>query len=101
MSQSGASQDRSSANSRPLPRRLPAVPQQDMCVASLTTFPETFPFYQRRDLATVRLQQVEQIGQAKLYCDCLHEGFHEWPPALQPITIASPDDRVDKGDELV
>jgi hypothetical protein len=27
------------------------------------------------------------MGEARLFCDCLHEGFHEWPPSFQPIRI--------------
>lgn len=95
----------STNSNRPAPRRVPSEPRRDMCIVSMTTLPETVPFYERQGMVTVKLQQVDRIGKATLYCDCLHDGFHEWPPSIQPIRIAPdatlPTDGVDDREKLI
>jgi hypothetical protein len=77
--------------------RVPTDPERAICIATVKVLAETFPIHHRRQMTTAKLQKVAALGAASLYCDCLHDGNHEWPPALQPIRIAaSADDRVEE-----
>jgi len=79
----------------------PSDRERAICVAAISVFAETFPVQHRRGMTTVRLRQVAEIGAATLLCDCLHEGPHEWPPALQPIVMApSAGNGVEEGEVL-
>ena len=87
---------------QPAPRLEPSVREDVMCVRSFASRQEQPPFHNRRGLATVRRRLVDKFGAARLYCDCLHEGPHAWPPVYERLTDATvdeslPDDGVDEG----
>lgn len=42
----------------------------------------------RTNMTTLRHLQVDHFGEATLYCDCLHNGPHEWPPSMQSLHTA-------------
>lgn len=37
------------------------------------------------EMTTLRHLAVDRFGEATLFCDCLHNGSHEWPPTLQKL----------------
>lgn len=76
-----------------------------MCAKALASFQEHPPFHNRRGLATIRPRQVDSFGAARLFCDGLHDGSHQWPhvydqliPPMEDDSL--PDDSVDEGEVL-
>jgi hypothetical protein len=69
----------------PPARSLPTETDAVMCIASHVSFQEEPPFQVRRGMTTIRPQLVDRFGAARLYCDCLHDGPHEWPHAYLSI----------------
>lgn len=49
---------------------------------------ELEPMRIRTDMTTLRHLQVDHFGEATLYCDCLHNGPHEWPLSMQILQTA-------------
>lgn len=58
-----------------------------MCELALPPHQEMPPFFDRRGMVTLRPRIVDQRGQARLWCDGLHDGEHRWPPALSPLDV--------------
>jgi hypothetical protein len=54
----------------------------------MALLPEQEPFNVRSNMTTLRHLAVDHFGGATLYCDCLHNGPHEWPPDLQRLETA-------------
>lgn len=88
--------------------REPGGPETALCVHSYTPGQSHPPFHVRRGLATVRPRKVDMRSNATLMCDGLHNGPHEWPPALAPLGVdkeaierALAGDRIHESEELV
>lgn len=60
------------------------------CVHHLAILPEEEPVHTRTnaEMTTLRHLAVDHFGEATLFCDCLHNGPHEWPPSMQKIETA-------------
>lgn len=58
------------------------------CVHHMASEVEEPPIHTRMNMATLRHLAVDHFGGAKLYCDCIHNGPHEWPPSLQKLETA-------------
>ena len=58
------------------------------CVHHMALLTEHEPFAVRTNMTTLRHLAVDRFGEATLYCDCLHNGSHEWPPSLQRLETA-------------
>lgn len=54
----------------------------------MASFTEHEPMQIRTGMTTIRHLQVDHFGEATLYCDCLHNGPHEWPPSMQRLETA-------------
>lgn len=59
------------------------------CVYRLALLPEQEQFNVRTNMTTLRHLAVDHFGEATLFCDCLHNGPHEWPPSLQRLETAT------------
>ena len=68
----------------------PAERMEVYCTHHLAILPELEPVNTRpnSEMTTLRHLAVDHFGEATLYCDCLHNGPHEWPPSLQKIETA-------------
>ena len=94
---------------RPAPRAERPLRDHVICVHAMPPARTEPPFHLRRGMTTLRLVEVDQIGNARLSCDCLHDGPHEWPLAYQRITATEMDEdsdgsaaeSVDEGDVFV
>lgn len=87
---------------RPKRRPEPTMPENVMCLHAMPPYQEAPPLQARRGMTTIRPRQVDRIGAARLMCDGLHDGDHEWPPAFQRLSLgASPGDSVDEGEIVV
>lgn len=73
---------------RPADIAPPSVRSEEYCVHHTASFAEHGPMQQRSGMATLRHLQVDHFGEATLYCDCLHNGPHEWPPSIQRLHTA-------------
>lgn len=58
------------------------------CVHHMASRVEAEPIHTRINMTTLRHLAVDHFGEATLYCDCLHNGPHEWPPSLQKLETA-------------
>jgi hypothetical protein len=58
------------------------------CEYHSPALPAIDPIEYRRDMATLRHLAVDRFGGATLYCDCLHNGPHAWPPTMQKLKTA-------------
>lgn len=58
------------------------------CVHHLALMPDHEPINFRTNMTTLRHLAVDHFGEATLFCDCLHNGPHEWPPSLQRLETA-------------
>lgn len=66
----------------------PTVRSEEYCIRHMANFTECEPMQTRSGMTTVRHLRVDQFGEATLYCDCLHNGPHEWPPSTQILQTA-------------
>lgn len=73
---------------RPAEMAPPTVPSEEYCIHHMSSTIECGPMQSRSDMTTIRHLRVDQFGAAILYCDCLHNGPHEWPPSMQPLHTA-------------
>lgn len=60
------------------------------CMHHMALTPEVEPFNTRpnSEMTTLRHLAVDHFGAATLFCDCIHNGPHEWPPLLQKVESA-------------
>lgn len=79
----------------PAPRQESSTRDILLCDDSLVVFQEQPPFMPRRGGTMLRPRMVGQIGQARLYCDCLHDGPHTWPAAYQVIRASNEESHAD------
>lgn len=61
---------------------------EEYCIHHMASFIEQEPMQVRSNMTTLRHLQVDHLGEATLYCDCLHNGPHEWPPSMQTLHTA-------------
>lgn len=75
---------------RPDDIAAPAEKLEVYCVHHYAVLPDIEPIHTRTnaEMTTLRHLRVDTFGEATLYCDCLHNGPHEWPPSLQKIETA-------------
>lgn len=73
---------------RPAEIAPPTVRTEEYCVHHMASFTDCEPMEERRYMTTIRHLQVDHFGEATLYCDCLHNGPHEWPPSMQKLETA-------------
>lgn len=66
----------------------PTVRSEEYCLHHMANFTECEPMQTRTGMTTVRHLQVAHFGEATLFCDCLHNGPHEWPQSLQHLETA-------------
>ncbi len=66
----------------------PTVPMEVYCTHHMAMLPEHEPMQVRTNMATLRHLPVDRFGAATLFCDCLHNGPHEWPPTMQRLETA-------------
>ncbi len=76
------------AEIRPDEIAAPTVRSEEYCVQHMANFTECAPMQVRSPMPTIRHLQVDPFGEATLYCDCLHNGPHEWPPSMQRLETA-------------
>lgn len=68
-----------------------AAPEEKLevyCMHHLAVLPDQEPINTRTNMTTIRHLAVDHFGEATLFCDCLHNGPHEWPPTLQKLETA-------------
>lgn len=58
------------------------------CVYHAASEVEEEPVQTRTGMATLRHLAVDRFGGATLYCDCMHNGPHQWPPSMQKLETA-------------
>ncbi|MCO5225592.1 MAG: hypothetical protein M9953_09655 [Thermomicrobiales bacterium] len=58
------------------------------CVFHAASEIEEEPVQTRTGMATLRHLAVDRFGGATLYCDCMHNGPHQWPPSMQKLETA-------------
>lgn len=73
---------------RPADIAPPTVRSEEYCIHHMASFTENEPMEMRSGMTTLRHLQVDHFGEATLYCDCLHNGPHEWPPSMQTLHTA-------------
>lgn len=73
---------------RPSEIEAPTVPIDLYCVLHSASKVEEEPVVFRNRMTTLRHLAVDRFGEATLFCDCLHNGPHEWPPSLQKLETA-------------
>lgn len=73
---------------RPADIAPPTVRSEEYCVHHMASFRESEPMQIRSNMTTLRHLAVDHFGEATLYCDCLHNGPHEWPPSMQRLHSA-------------
>ena len=73
---------------RPDEIAAPTVRSEEYCVHHKANFTECEPMQVRSHMTTIRHLQVDHFGEATLFCDCLHNGPHEWPPSMQRLETA-------------
>ena len=73
---------------RPADIEPPAERMEVYCTHHKALLTEHEPMHIRTHMTTVRHLPVDHFGAATLFCDCLHNGSHEWPPTLQRIETA-------------
>lgn len=73
---------------RPANLAPPTERTEEYCVHHMASFTECEPVQIRSNMTTLRHLRVDHFGEATLYCDCLHDGPHEWPPAMQTLQTA-------------
>ncbi|MCA9832509.1 MAG: hypothetical protein KC435_01045 [Thermomicrobiales bacterium] len=73
---------------RPGEIEAPTVPIDVYCVLHSASAVEREPVVSRNGMTTLRHLAVDHFGEATLFCDCLHNGPHEWPPSLQKLETA-------------
>lgn len=69
----------------------PPIEKADIyCMHHMALTLEVEPFHTRpnSEMTTLRHLAVDHFGAATLFCDCLHNGPHEWPPLLQKVESA-------------
>lgn len=66
----------------------PTVRSEEYCIHHMANFTDCEPMQVRTHMTTVRHLRVDHFGEATLFCDCLHNGPHEWPPSLQVLQTA-------------
>lgn len=66
----------------------PEVRSEEYCVHHMASRTECEPMQIRTEMTKIRHLQVDHFGEATLYCDCLHNGPHEWPPSMQILETA-------------
>lgn len=77
-----------SADVRPPNIEAPTDRYDVYCVHHMASQVEAEPIHVRTNMTTLRHLAVDHFGAATLYCDCLHNGPHEWPPSLHPLETA-------------
>lgn len=73
---------------RPPEIEPPAERVDIYCVFHAASYVEEEPVQTRSGMATLRHLAVDHFGGATLYCDCLHNGPHQWPPSMQKLETA-------------
>lgn len=73
---------------RPADIAPPTIRSEEYCIHHTATFSEGEPMQIRTNMTTLRHLQVDHFGEATLFCDCLHNGPHEWPPSMQKLETA-------------
>lgn len=73
---------------RPANITPPTERSEEYCTHHMASFTEHPPMQTRTDMTTIRHLQVDHFGEATLYCDCLHNGPHEWPTSMQILETA-------------
>lgn len=73
---------------RPANMAAPTERMEIYCEHHTAVLPENEPMNIRTNMTTVRHLRVDQFGEATLFCDCLHNGPHEWPPTMQHLETA-------------
>lgn len=58
------------------------------CTRHMALVPEHEPMHIRTKMTSLRHLPVDHFGSATLFCDCLHNGPHEWPPTMQKLETA-------------
>lgn len=73
---------------RPADIASPTVRSEEYCIHHMASFSDGEPLETRANMTTLRHLRVDHFGQATLFCDCLHNGPHEWPPSMQVLETA-------------
>lgn len=73
---------------RPADIPPPTIRTEEYCIHHLASHTECEPMQMRSNMTTIRHLQVDHFGEATLYCDCLHNGPHQWPPSMQRLETA-------------
>lgn len=73
---------------RPASIAPPAIRTEEYCVHHMASQTEREPMQLRENMTTIRHLRVDRFGEATLFCDCLHNGPHEWPPSMQRLETA-------------
>ena len=73
---------------RPADIAPPTVRSEEYCIHHMASFRENDPMQTRSNMTTLRHLRVDRLGEATLFCDCLHNGPHEWPPSMQRLETA-------------
>ena len=66
----------------------PTVRSEEYCIHHMASRTECEPMQIRTGMTTIKHLRVDHFGEATLYCDCLHSGPHQWPPAMQKLETA-------------
>lgn len=66
----------------------PTVRSEEYCTFHMANFSDGEPMQTRTNMTTLRHLQVDHFGEATLFCDCLHNGPHKWPPSMQRLETA-------------
>lgn len=73
---------------RPTDIAPPTVRTEEYCIHHMASFSDGEPMETRTNMTTLRHLRVDHFGAATLFCDCLHNGPHEWPPSMQKLETA-------------
>lgn len=73
---------------RPEDIQAPTERLEVYCTHHKAMLPEHEPMHIRTNMTTLRHLPVDHFGSATLFCDCLHNGAHEWPPTMQRTETA-------------
>lgn len=73
---------------RPPEIQPPAERFDVYCALHAASILEEEPVQTRTGMATLRHLAVDHFGGATLYCDCMHNGPHQWPPSMQKLETA-------------
>lgn len=73
---------------RPVDIPPPTVRSEEYCIHHMASFSDGEPMQIRTNMTTLRHLQVDHFGEATLFCDCLHNGPHRWPPSMQKLETA-------------